>query len=76
MSPLKIIHQRANCIGCNTCAAIAPQTWVMDEKDGKANLVGGKTKGKVVVGDIFDCDEEANRMAADACPVRIIKVSK
>jgi len=74
MSPLKIIHQRKNCIGCNSCAAIAPQTWIMDEKDGKANLIGGKQKGNVVVGEIFECDKEINQIAADACPVRIIKV--
>lgn len=74
MKKIKVIHQRGNCIGCNSCVEIAPQTWRMDETDGKSVLIGAKVKGDVFVGDVFECDKEANKLAADACPVRIIKV--
>lgn len=75
MSQLKIIHDRDNCIGCNSCVTIAPQNWFMDEKIGKAKLVGSQKKGRVYVAEIFEIDKEANQMAAQACPMQIIKVS-
>ncbi len=75
MSSLKIIHDRQNCIGCNACVSIAPQNWVMDEKEGKAVLVGSRKKGGVYVGEIFDRDLSANEMAAQACPTQVIKIS-
>ncbi|MBT4385162.1 ferredoxin [Candidatus Peregrinibacteria bacterium] len=71
---LKIIHSRGGCIGCNACVAIAPQCWMMDESDGKSRLIGGVLKKDVYVGEIFECDKEANERAAEACPVSIIKV--
>lgn len=50
----------------------------MDENDGKANLIGSVKKGKSpdapFVGEVFDCDIEANQKAAKACPVGIIKL--
>lgn len=73
---LKVVHQRKDCIGCNSCVTIAPQSWIMDPTDGKARLVGSKCKGKVFVGDVFACDEEDNHRAAEACPVNIIKIGK
>ena len=76
MSSIKIIHDRPRCIGCNSCVCIAPQTWHMDEVEGKAVLSGSTQKGKVHVADIFEVDEEANRAAAQACPMGIIKVQK
>lgn len=80
MSSLKIIHQREECIGCNSCVNIAPQTWTMDEKEGKARLVGGVKKGNVYVAEYFDCsdvfddDYEMNKAAEAACPMHIIKI--
>lgn len=50
----------------------------MFEGDGKSRLIGSKQKGmgsqKVYVGEIFEEDIEANKKAAAACPVNIIKV--
>ena len=78
MKQVKVVHERHGCIGCNSCVNIAPQTWQMDETDGKSRLIGSKKKGKgkdsPFVGHIFDCDMEANRRAAAACPTKIIKV--
>ena len=72
---LKVIHFRKNCIGCNSCVTIAPQTWVMDQREGKSRLIGSKLKGKAHVADLLECDLEANKKAAAACPVNIIHVS-
>lgn len=75
---IKVVHERGRCIGCKSCHTIAPQNWSMDEKDGKANLIGslkkGNSKDAPFVGEIFDCDIAANKKAAAACPVKIIKV--
>jgi ferredoxin len=76
MKKYKVIHTRKKCIGCNSCVTIAPQNWVMDEKDGKATLLFGKEKKDVYVAEIFEDDYDANCQAAAACPMRIIKVEK
>ncbi|MFA6024038.1 MAG: ferredoxin [Candidatus Gracilibacteria bacterium] len=74
--PFKIVHFQNDCIGCNSCVNIAPQSWMMDEKEGKAVLVGGKKKKAVFVAEVFDCDLEANERAAEACPMRIIQINR
>ena len=48
----------------------------MDESEGKVLLNGSTKKGKLYVADMFEVDEEANRAAAEACPMRIIKIEK
>ena len=75
MKKHKVIHNREDCIGCNSCIIIAPQNWVMNEKDGKATLVCSKKKGNLYVGEIFEEDVAVNKKAAAACPMRIIKVN-
>lgn len=72
----KIVHFRNDCIGCNSCVNIAPHSWTMDGKEGKAVLVGSKKKSDVYVAEAFDCDLEANERAAKACPMRIIQINK
>ncbi len=74
MKKITVVHQRRDCIGCNSCVNIAPQNWKMNEADGRVDLIGAKEKKGVFVGQIFEFDKEANRLAAEACPVRIIKV--
>lgn len=76
MSTFKIIHQRENCIGCNSCVNIAPQNWVMDQSDGKSSLIGGLRKGNVFIAECFACDLDVNEMAVNACPMNIIKIVK
>jgi ferredoxin len=78
MKKIKVIHKRSDCIGCNACVKNAPQSWFMDENDGKSVLISSIEKGqgeqKVFVGEIFECDLEDNKKAAAACPVNIIRV--
>ena len=73
---IRITQQRDKCIGCNYCVEAAYDRWRMSKKDGKCTLIGSKDKRgfhSVVVGD----DEyEDNVVAANVCPVKIIKVEK
>lgn len=72
MVKFKIIHDRANCIGCGACAAICEEFWEMDN-DGKSNIIKGK---KLDNGTeellIEEKDFEANKEAAESCPVNVI----
>jgi ferredoxin len=71
---IRIIHQRAKCIGCNACVEAVPHRWRISKRDGKCTLVGGKDK-KGYFSVMIDKDEyEANVTAAKNCPVKIIKV--
>ncbi len=74
MSFIKIQHYRQNCIGCNACVQIAPQTWEMSAKDGKAKLKQGQAKGEVYTGEIAADELEVHQQAADYCPTKIIKI--
>lgn len=50
------------CIGCGTCAALAPNTFKMNE-EGRAEVISG-------TGD----DAETVKMAADSCPTQAISL--
>lgn len=73
---IRITQQRDKCIGCNYCVEAAYNRWRMSKKDGKCTLIGSKEKRgfhSVIVGD----DEfEENVVAAEVCPVKIIKVEQ
>lgn len=76
MKKRKVVHNRGKCIGCHACVNIAPQCWTIDPVDGKSKLVGAKEKRGLFISEIFDEDVEANKEAAEACPVNIIKVEE
>ena len=69
----KIIHQRQDCIGCNSCVEYASCYWKMME-DGKSELAHSVKKGNVFVKEIMNFEVEQNEMAAIACPMGIIKI--
>jgi ferredoxin len=73
---IRIIQQRAKCIGCNACVEAAYYRWRISRKDGKSTLIGGiEKKGfyNILVGD-DELDDNVN--AAKHCPVNIIKIEK
>ncbi len=71
---ISISHQRAKCIGCGACVFLAPNNWTMNVHDGRSDLVGGALqKNGMVTATIDEGDEEANKEARDACPVRVIR---
>jgi len=73
MGKFKIEHVRPECIGCGACAAVHPDRWVMDDEDGKSNIVEGK---RLESGDeefdLSDEEFELNKEAAECCPVNVI----
>ncbi len=71
--PLKIEHDKPNCIGCGACAAVAPDFWEMDGDKShlKKSSEGGPYAGGEVL-DIEDKDKEKNMEAAQSCPVNVI----
>ena len=75
MAKFKIEHVRPECIGCGACAAILPDRWVMDEEDGKSNIVGGKRlENEHEEFDIEDEDISLDKEAAECCPVNVIHI--
>ena len=73
---MKIIHYRKDCIGCNSCVENCPALWKINEKDGKADLIGSKEKGETHILDLPPDMLEENEKAAKDCPVNIIKIFK
>ena len=70
----QIQHDRPNCIGCAACAAVAPDFWTMHE-DGKSDIVGCKKRDDEWEElDIEEKDYQANKEAADSCPVNVIHI--
>lgn len=76
MKAIKIQHFRQDCIGCNACVQYAPQTWSMNEVDGKVDLIAGVTNGNTVTAELSTSDLEANQKASSSCPMKIIKIQK
>lgn len=72
---IKVIHERANCIGCGACAAISSDFWKMDE-DGLSTLIGSKEEGDKFTLEISEDKKTENQDAADVCPVQIIIIEE
>lgn len=70
----KIVHYRANCIGCGMCSYYAPKYWELSEKDGLAVLKDAKQIKDTSQKNIEPGDEKQNEEAAANCPVNIIKI--
>ncbi len=72
---IRITQQRAKCIGCNACVEASRQRWRISKKDGKCTLVGSVNKKGFYSVLINDDELEENQMAAQNCPVNIIKIT-
>jgi len=71
----KIIHYRKKCIGCGVCFEQQPELWRMSKKDGKATLLKGIGKKDIFILNIPHEQVVRSHETAEACPVRIIKVT-
>ena len=69
----KVIHERNLCVGCGACAAVCPKFWEMGG-DGKSHLKGATTSGESHI--LMVEDPACNKDAANACPVKCIKVEE
>jgi ferredoxin len=71
---LRIKHKQNECIGCAQCVELAPDYWELDQ-DGMAQLLYKSSQwGGHTLGEGFDSDKETLDLAAESCPVNIIKV--
>ena len=68
-------QQKNKCIGCGYCANYSPKCWKMNKETGKAELVGGTEKGNLTTLEADISLLEENKKAAEACPMRIIKIN-
>ena len=71
-----ITLQRNKCIGCNYCVELAYDRWRMSKKDGKSNLIGSVNRKGFHTVKVGDEELNENIKAAEACPVKIIKVKQ
>lgn len=74
MKRYRIVQYRQKCIGCNACVEVAAERWRMSRKDGKSVLLGATEKKGVYSVVIGEDEYEANRLAAEYCPVNIIRL--
>lgn len=73
---IRIIQQRAKCIGCNACVEAADYRWRISKKDGKCTLVNGVEKRGFYSVIVDDDELEDNLTALKNCPVKIIQIIK
>jgi len=73
---IRITFQRHKCIGCGSCNEVAPSRWVMNESDGKSDLIEGVKSKNFYHLSTTDDEHEENQEAAELCPVNIIRVEK
>lgn len=65
--------QRAKCIGCNYCEELAPASFKMSKKDGKAVLLNAlEKKGFHTIKSLDETIFYSCNLAAKACPSKII----
>ena len=70
---VRVVQKRELCVGCGACAAVCPKYWEM-KGDGKSFLKGST----ILEGEHVLVFEEAgcNKDAANACPVKCIRVEE
>lgn len=72
---MKIILERAKCIGCGSCSALCPSYFKLDD-DGLAVLKGAYNNKDEQVLEIQEHEVGCAKEAAEVCPVQIIKIEK
>ena len=72
----KLQHDKANCIGCGACEAVASDFFEMKD-DGKVQLKKGeKSDNDQWEHEFAEKDFKVIRDAADSCPVNVIHIKK
>ncbi len=70
-----IIYYRNKCIGCGICFEMQPELWRLSKKDGKVTLLWSVAKKDLFILPLNKDLEQQCREVANACPVKIIKIS-
>ena len=74
MAKYLIEYNRVGCIGASSCAAVAPQFWIMKD-DGKADLLNGKQIDENNwTFEVEEKDLELVKESAVVCPVKVIRI--
>lgn len=73
---VRITQQREKCIGCHACVEAARFRWRISRKDGKCTLIGSTAKRGWHSATVDDEELESNLLAAQNCPVKIIRVER
>ncbi len=74
----KIEYNRPECISCGACAAVAPGSWSIAQKDGKSELSGSmhiEEHGEIIKEELELDDLKQNKEAAECCPVNVIHIT-
>ena len=75
MVKYKITYDREGCISAAACVAVAPDHWVLDAADGRANLIGGlKDKNGHFELEIDESQLQKLKESAEVCPVLVIHI--
>lgn len=68
-------YDREGCIGAAACVGMDPKDWVINDKDGKADLIEGIDKDDGLWEKEIDESELGDMMsAAKGCPVVVIHI--
>jgi ferredoxin len=70
-----VIYYRKKCIGCGVCYEMQPELWRMSRKDGKSTLLRSIQNKNTYVLELNQHTHEKTQETANACPVKIIKVT-
>ncbi|MBN1645720.1 ferredoxin [Candidatus Woesearchaeota archaeon] len=78
MARYKIVYDREACIAAFSCVQEAPQFWVENQEEAKADLQGGQFNdaSKTFEREIDESQLEVAQRSADVCPVQAIKIVK
>ena len=72
---IQIAYKRKKCIGCNYCIELAPDRWRINKKDGRSVLLGSRNKKGFYTVEVNDVEYEANKISAQVCPMKIIRIN-
>lgn len=72
---ISVTLQRDKCIGCNYCVELCSDLFRMSKKDGKSVLLKSVDKKGFHLLRVNDIYRDSVTAAAEACPVKIIKVN-
>ncbi|MFA5127076.1 MAG: ferredoxin [Patescibacteria group bacterium] len=76
MKKYKVIINRKECLGCGSCVSIMSRLLSLDPTDNLVNFKNSSLFENALVGEINEEDLADFSLAADACPLGIIKIEK